>query len=113
MAKVYIAGKVKDLPIEEVKRKFVNATIELDNEGHVAVNPVLFIETHNDLLVKSGGMTLSDDDPKQRREILKICISLLMDCDYIYLLHDWQESEGATFEKQVADMFGIKVYNVG
>jgi len=112
MAKVYIAGKIKDLPQAETATKFKVAALKVLAKGHKAIDPFSFIKNHNEHLRLSGGMALSDNDPNQRKEILKICIGLLMDCDYIYLLHDWQDSEGATFEKQVADFFNIPVFNV-
>lgn len=112
MAKVYIAGKIKGLPPKQTELKFINASIEVFNNNHQPINPVAIIKEHNQLLKKSGGIPLSDEDPQQRREIMKICTDLLMGCDFIYLCHDWQDSEGATFEKQVADFFNIPVYNV-
>lgn len=112
MAKVYIAGKIKDLPQAETETKFRIAALKILANGHNPIDPFSFVKNHNEHLQLSGGVALSDNDPNQRKEILKMCISLLMGCDYIYLLHDWQNSEGATFEKQVADFFNIPVYNV-
>lgn len=111
MSKIYIAGKVKDLPPNEVKQKFALAAQQIKEAGHNAINPVEFIEQYNEHIKLSGGVPLSDNDEQQRREILKMCTDLLMDCDKIYLLHDWQQSAGATFEKQVADFFKIPVYH--
>lgn len=111
MAKVYIAGKIKGLPAKNTRLKFINASISVFSKGHTPINPFGFIEEYNKSIIKSGGMPLSDDDPQQRKEIMKMCTDLLMGCDYIYLLHDWQESAGATFEKQVADFFNIPIYN--
>ena len=112
MAKIYIAGSVSGLPIEMVKTKFKNAENAFKNAGHVVVNPVEFIEQHNSLLVKSGGKALTDDCPKSRKMILKICFNLLMDCDYIHLLHDWQESDGAQKEYVLADMLNIETITI-
>ena len=111
MAKVYIAGKIKGLPKIETEKKFHNASFEIFTDGHSAVDPFHFIKQYNHDIKLSGGIPLSDEDPQQRREIMKICTDLLMGCDYIYLCHDWQDSEGATFEKQVADFFNIPIYN--
>ena len=111
MSKIYIAGKVKDLPPNEVKQKFALAAQQIKEAGHTAINPVELIEQYNEQIKLSGGIPLSDNDEKQRKQILKICTDSLMDCDQIHLLHDWQQSAGATFEKQVADFFKIPVYN--
>lgn len=108
--KVYIAGAIKGLPVSEVRTKFDNAAKKLSDNGCTAINPFAFIERHNIVLQASGTEPLSDYNPEHRKRIMRICINLLMDCDSIFLLHDWQNSEGANFEKQIADFFKIPVY---
>ncbi|WP_410221905.1 DUF4406 domain-containing protein [Pedobacter sp.] len=110
MAKIYIAGKVKGLPKDQVAKKFEIAAKTIKDAGHDPVNPFEHIDALNNILIENGELPLSDDDTQQRNEILKICLDLLTECDHIYLLHDWQDSQGATFEKQVADAFNIPVY---
>lgn len=111
MEKVYIAGKVKGLPMLETEIKFDNAAKQIDSNGDMPINPVWFLKNHNQTLKREGMLPLSDDNPEQRKEIMKVCLNLLVQCDAILLLHDWQESEGAVFEKQVADFFNIPIYN--
>lgn len=90
---VYIAGKVTGLPQKDVEAKFNNAMRELTDAGYFVINPVQIV--HADA---------------EHKEAMRICLSLLPHADFIYLLHDWQDSKGAQMEKQVADMLGIEVY---
>ena len=43
------------------------------------------------------------------REGLRADIALLLACDYIYMLKDWELSKGAKLELDVASSCGIKV----
>ena len=40
---------------------------------------------------------------------MRVDIGLLLDCDYIYMLQDWELSKGAKLELDVASSCGIKV----
>lgn len=111
MAKIYIAGAIKGLPQNEVKEKFALAAKKLKEAGHDPVDPFAFIAQWNRILKKAGRKELSDDDNEGRKKILRACIGLLMECEGIHLLHDWQQSEGANFEKQVADFFNMPLYD--
>lgn len=87
---VYIAGKVTGLPYHDVRKKFMAAADQLNELGYLVLNPILLVDR---------------DTPWQ--EAMKICIFFLSQANHIYLLHDWQDSKGATLEKQLADTLGI------
>lgn len=80
--KVYISGAIAHYNIDERKGAFANAEQNLRNMGFSPVNPF-----------KNG---LPD-------------IALLLDCEYIYMLKDWELSKGAKLELDVASSCGIKV----
>ena len=46
---------------------------------------------------------------KHWREHMRADIRLLLDCEYIYMLKDWELSKGAKLELDVASSCGIKV----
>lgn len=89
---VYIAGKVTGLDYDAVYLKFKKRQLELEAAGYFVINPC-------ELIDKNCNWILA----------MKICLYVLQFADYINLLHDWQESEGATMEKAHADKLNIKV----
>lgn len=89
---VYIAGKVTGLEYVYVHSKFALREAQLIKQGYVVINPCDLIDENEDW-----------------QTAMKICVSLLSFADYISLLDDWQESEGATLEKNLADKFKIPV----
>lgn len=87
---VYIAGKVTGLPYKEVVVKFHKAQIALEQAGYYVINPVALV--HQDA---------------NWQHAMRICLSYLPFADYIHLLHDWQDSQGATLERDLATKLGI------
>ena len=108
---VYIAGKVKDLPVDAVIEKFKRAKEAIKFKDAIPYSPVELIALNNAFRETVGMPILSDDKPEDRDKIMKLCIKALAGCDAIYLCHDWQDSKGATIEKQVADLLNIPVFN--
>lgn len=93
MKKIYIAGKVTGLPIEEVSDKFKAAQVELENQGFTAVNPLVVV-----------------NDPQANwNQAMKKCIGELVHCDAVYLLPCHINSPGAQFELQIAARLEIPV----
>ena len=90
--KVYIAGKVSDLPSWDVYIKFAQAEMWLREQGHETVNP---------LRLCSSKWTWE--------QCMRVCIPELMKCDAICLLHDWAESRGAVWEYHDAQMLKMPV----
>jgi hypothetical protein len=79
--RVYIAGRVTGLPYEEAKAKFERAEEALRASNFNPVNPLKHV---NSLA--------------SNRDAMKVCMPLLMDCNAILLLNDYEFSEGAKVE---------------
>ena len=84
--KVYISGAIAHYNIDERKGAFLDAENRLRAMGFNPVNPF-----------------------KNWREHMRADIRLLLDCEYIYMLKDWELSKGAKLELDVASSCGIKV----
>ena len=91
--KVYISGAIAHYNIDERKGAFANAEQNLRNMGFSPVNPF-----------KNG---LPDE--AHWREHMRADIARLLDCEFIYMLKDWELSKGAKLELDVASSCGIKV----
>ena len=102
--KVYISGKITGLPIEEAKQNFKNAADYLKSEGYEPVNPMEL--NGHDAILKNENLT----DWFKWCAHMKIDICALMDCDMIYLLPDWRESQGARIEHDIALKVGISAF---
>lgn len=89
---VYIAGKVTGLATADVIAKFNKRKAELIAAGYIVINPCDYIQSTEDWFMA-----------------MAICLVLLPIAKYINLLHDWQDSEGATMEKEIADKLGIEL----
>ena len=46
-------------------------------------------------------------------EYMEICETLMSMCDRIFLMPGWENSRGASYEKQWAAMHGLKIYVSG
>lgn len=92
MKKIYIAGKVTGLPIEDVRLKFAAAQKEIEKQGFIAVNPMLIVK--------------NPDTPWDKA--MKMCIAELLKCDAALFLKDWSLSKGAILEHKIASDVGIR-----
>ena len=84
--KVYISGKVSGLSEVEYKSKFNSTELFLTGLGYDVVNPTSLDE------IKNGSWV----------DYMKRDLKLLLDCDYIYLLDNWDDSKGACIEYNLA-----------
>lgn len=106
MKKAYISGKVTGLPIQEVRQKFARKEFELIGLGYDKIfNPVSYIEEFEPKVFEEIFNGSKDDYNAQMR----CCIANLMIHEEVHLLSDWQSSKGATVERQVAELMGIKI----
>lgn len=80
---LYIAGKMSGLP-DFGRARFRAAQQELEAAGHIVLNP--------------GVLPLGMPDDRY----LPICLAMLNAADGIYLLDNWEHSEGATLEHHYA-----------
>ena len=92
--RVYIAGKVTGLDINEYRNNFAKA-VEFAAEyfGVETVNPILL-----------GG------EEYTWQENMKFCIAELMKCDTVIFIPGWETSNGAKLEYTIAKSLG---YNLG
>lgn len=95
--KVYISGKVSGLPFEEVYKKFEAAESELSNHWNgklTPVNPVKLVE---------------QNDSYTWEDYMEKDIALLLRCQAIYMLTDWEDSKGARCEHALAKELGLRI----
>lgn len=92
MPKIYIAGKITGEHYEKTFKKFHNAEIYLYSLNYSVINPTKIIDRETDW-----------------KEAMRICIRQLVECDVVYALKDWKESEGAKIEIELAKKLGIKI----
>lgn len=88
--RVYICGKISGLHVDEVRQKFEQAEKLIIEQGHIPVNPTKNGLSHN----------------ASWEQHMALDITLLMGCDAIYLLPDWEDSRGARIEKNIAKLTG-------
>lgn len=84
--KMYIAGKISDLPIEEARSLFEQAEFDLRAVGHEVVNPLKLPHVENTTW----------------EEAMALDISNLIECDAIFMLTNWEDSLGARLERLLA-----------
>jgi len=89
--KIYISGKITGINPDTVKAKFNNAEKLLKKQGYTEIiNPI-----YNGIPYNA---------PYEVHMAMDII--LLMGCEVVYLLSDWQHSKGATIEKALAEISG-------
>jgi len=84
---VYMAGQVSGLNYTEAFTLFVQAEYMLNSCGYKTINPMRIV-------------------PHTASWLTAMCICLtamVKHCDKIYLLENWEQSNGATIEKLIAD----------
>ncbi|MEQ1733645.1 MAG: DUF4406 domain-containing protein [Bacteroidia bacterium] len=90
--KVYISGKISG--IEEEAKVLFDATEEtLKHLGYDVINP----------------MTLPHNHDKSWERYMREDLKALLDCDIIFMLHNWKESDGAKFEYSIAMKLGMPI----
>lgn len=84
--KIYIAGKISGLNREDVIKKFEAAQKSLSKKGHQVFIPCV----------------LPAYEEVSHEDYLHICYAIIDVCDAVYMLSDWQQSEGALLEYNYA-----------
>lgn len=93
--KIYISGKITDLPTEECTAKFEQAERQIEAFGHEPVNPL-----------KNGLPAGSTWEEHMSRDIY-----VLLQCDGIYMLKGWNDSKGSRIEAYIAKEHGLEIIN--
>lgn len=92
--KIYISGKITGLPFPEVEEKFYDAKDLLESLDFEVINPL------------ENGLTQSHS----WNEHMVRDIEMLLDCDAIFMLDNWQTSKGADIEYHIACKTGKDVW---
>jgi len=90
---VYIAGKVTGVEYQVAQLQFDSAAKYLEALWYVAVSPLDFVHPETTW-----------------EEAMKISLNLLIQSDYILMLPGWQDSKGATMEREIAMKLGIPFF---
>jgi len=91
--RIYISGPITGK--HDLNRSaFLSAWAALEAAGYKAINPLW------------NGLPVSADWCEHMRADIK----LLMDCNAIVMLPEWEASRGAEIERQVAQAVGIRVF---
>lgn len=94
--KIYISGKMRGLPEEESRKKFEAAHQYLIELGHDVVNPW-----------DSEGE--KNEKCKDWDDYILYDLQILKTCDAIFMLSNWQDSDGAKCEHAFARGRGIEI----
>ena len=92
--RVFISGRITGDNYAEAVEKFTEAEIQISQLQYLPINPIKTglppFATWEEHMVKS--------------------IELLLTCDAIYLLSDWEESKGSRIERFIAAEIGIPMW---
>lgn len=91
--RVYISGPISGYDVSERKEAFSSAARRFRKQGYLVVNP----------------FELGVSDTASWSEHMRADIAALMQCDVIYMLRGWSSSTGASIERNLAEIVGIKV----
>ena len=93
MKKIYISGPISGYSYEERQQYFAKVQEILELVGYEVKNPL------------DNGLPSDSTTHQHMREDLK----MLLECDEIFLLQDWNRSAGCQTELNVAVAAGMKV----
>lgn len=88
--RVYIIAKVTGLPISEVMEKYEKAKSIIRESGHYPVSPVDHVPQGSDWVTA-----------------MRICIPLMLSCDYITAIDDVNTTAGGLVEYTIAGWLKI------
>jgi Domain of unknown function (DUF4406) len=92
---VYVAGPIRNQVLNNVPA-FEDAVEKLNALGYKTINPHNIFE----------GMDVSE---YKQKDYMKRCISYMAMCDVVVTLPNWENSEGATEEVDIARRMGKEI----
>ncbi len=92
--KIYISGRITGRPLKEVRQEFRAAEIKIRRFGLSPVNPM-----------QNGLPPEADWAEHMGRDI-----AMMLRCDAIYMLPQWQQSTGATIEYLIARQLRKRIF---
>lgn len=95
--RVYISGPIANYNVEERKHTFSAYADLLRLKGYTPVNPFC------------NPLHLSGNADADWREHMREDIKMLLDCDYILMLPQWEKSKGCKLELDVASSCGVEL----
>lgn len=102
--KVYISGKITGLAPAEYEPIFNAAEANLKAKGYEVITPIR---------IKPDAAAIDParhSEAEIRQAHLKADIQELLNCHAVYMLPNWEKSEGATLEHRIARGLNIPVY---
>ena len=111
---IYISGKMGDLTKEEYQPIFNNAQKKLEADGHKVFNPADdgWVEWLNYSYQKTYGLQLTNDYDNILLADLQFLLGLKHihgDNFAVFMLNNWEQSDGAVTEHSYAKAIGIKI----
>lgn len=91
--RIYIAGKIGDLPVEVYTKKFKSAHIFLESVGYTVINPFELPHLH----ARTWKAYMRED------------LNYLKTCSVVYMLNNWEDSRGARIEHWFAKRYNKKI----
>jgi hypothetical protein len=91
--KAYLSGKITGIEAE-AKILFEEAEKRITALGYQVVNPMKLPHKHD----------------KSWESYMDECLTVLEECEVMFMLPNWQESEGAMIEHAKAEYIGVDIY---
>lgn len=101
--KIYLSGPISGLPHDEARRNFNRFEVMWESYGWEVFNP--FDATEH--MVTPEGKWIA---PFTRNDCMKTDIEALLYCDAVAMLPNWQTSQGAVLEYDIARQIGLPVH---
>lgn len=93
--RIYISGKITGLDIKVAQNYFDTVEEKINAAGHTAVNP----------------MSIIPYNPNWKWEdYMAEDLRILLPCDAIFMLENWQDSKGARIEHAAAKEAGMQIF---
>lgn len=99
--KIYIAGAISGLPAAEYTRLFEAAEKQLQAQGFTTISPLR-------IGIQIDPSSHTAEEVYRAHQKADICE--LTKCSAIYMLANWQYSEGAILEHEIATALGLYIY---